>query len=142
MLKKPTKLFGTLKFLRQICDDGHKMPERLKDIVTQEKPKFFDMVEYFYHRSAIFVEKKIMGELKNGKYKHNNSLVERRKKEIKGILALMESCSYVVEINIPIRRDNGNYEIIRGYRAQHSLHRVPAKGGKFRFNRSFNSDLN
>ena len=32
-------------------------------------------------------------------------------------------------VSIPLRRDDGNVEVLRGYRVQHSLSRGPAKGG-------------
>lgn len=58
--------------------------------------------------------------------------VEEKKNKVKGILQLMESCDHVIEINFPLRRDNGVYEIITGYRAQHSTHRTPTKGGEWK----------
>ena len=35
----------------------------------------------------------------------------------------------VIEINFPLLRDNGEYEMIQGFRAQYSHHRSPCKGG-------------
>jgi glutamate dehydrogenase (NAD(P)+) len=61
--------------------------------------------------------------------KERTSLEEKRQK-VKGILSLMQPCDHILEINFPLRRDNGVYEIITGYRAQHSTHRTPTKGGE------------
>ena len=60
-----------------------------------------------------------------------NMRMARDKKEAKchGILRLIEPCSHVLEVNFPLQRDNGTYEMITGYRAQHSHHRSPCKGG-------------
>ena len=60
-----------------------------------------------------------------------NSRIPREKKVAKchGILRLIEPCSHVLEVNFPLQRDNGTYEMITGYRAQHSHHRSPCKGG-------------
>ena len=54
---------------------------------------------------------------------------EQKIEKCHGILRLIEPCAHVLEVNFPLVRDNGTYEMIRGYRAQHSHHRTPCKGG-------------
>ena len=34
-----------------------------------------------------------------------------------------------MEVNFPLQKDDGTIEMIQGYRAQHSHHRTPCKGG-------------
>ena len=70
-----------------------------------------------------------------------NMRISREKKVAKchGILRLIEPCSHVLEVNFPLQRDNGTYEMITGYRAQHSHHRTPCKGG-IRYSTDVNSD--
>lgn len=109
----------------------HKIPDRLKDVPTHPNPRFFDMVEYFFHRACMLVEDKLVEDLAN--VKGSRLDLEQRKHKVKGILTLMEQCDHIIEIAFPIKRDNGEYEIIKGYRAQHSTHRTPCKGGKFNF---------
>ena len=50
---------------------------------------------------------------------------------LSGTLDIMKPCADVLSVIFPIKRDNGEYEIIKGYRAQHSHHRTPCKGGLF-----------
>ena len=45
------------------------------------------------------------------------------------LLEVIKACNSLVRVNFPLRRDNGTVETIRGYRAQHSHHRLPCKGG-------------
>merc|ERR1719230_2036508 len=54
---------------------------------------------------------------------------DEKLKKAHGILRIIEPCAHVIEINFPLQRDDGNYEMITGYRAQHSHHRSPCKGG-------------
>ena len=58
------------------------------------------------------------------------STLEEKRNKVRGILSLMQACDHIIEITFPLRRDNGVYENITGYRAQHSSHRTPTKGGK------------
>lgn len=102
----------------------HIIPDKLKDVPTAENPKFFDMVEYFYHRACAIAEDKLVEDMK-GKLS-----VEEKRKKVKGILLGMQSCDHIIEIAFPLKRDSGDYEMITGYRAQHSTHRTPCKGGK------------
>ena len=105
----------------------HQVPDRLKDMPELPNPKFYDMVEYFFHRTCIIVEDKLV---EDPKYQKGQRLdLQQRKAKVKGILTLMEQCNHITEIAFPIKRDNGEYEMIKGYRAQHSTYRTPCKGG-------------
>ncbi|XP_045461481.1 glutamate dehydrogenase, mitochondrial isoform X2 [Harmonia axyridis] len=107
--------------------NAHKIPEKLKDMPTNANPRFFDMVEYFFHRACMLVEDKLVEDL--GKVRGSKLTLEQRRAKVEGILTLMEKCDHVLEVAFPLRRDNGRYEMITGYRAQHSGHRTPCKGG-------------
>jgi hypothetical protein len=50
---------------------------------------------------------------------------EVKRKKVHGILGIIEPCNYVLEVNFPLQRDDGSYEMITGYRAQVSSgHRI------------------
>jgi len=101
----------------------HEIPDKLKDVPSAENPRFFDMVEYFFHRACQIAEDKFVEEMKT-------KMTENEKRlKVKGILLGMQQCDHIIEVAFPIRRDDGAYEIITGYRAQHSAHRTPCKGG-------------
>ncbi|XP_073992961.1 glutamate dehydrogenase, mitochondrial [Rhodnius prolixus] len=101
----------------------HDIPEKLKDVPSAENPRFFDMVEYFFHRACQIAEEKFVEEMKT------KMTEDEKRKKVKGILMGMQQCDHIIEIAFPVRRDNGCYEMITGYRAQHSTHRTPCKGG-------------
>ena len=46
-----------------------------------------------------------------------------------GILEYIKACNNLIHISFPLIRDDGNVEVITGWRAQHSHHRKPCKGG-------------
>ena len=46
-----------------------------------------------------------------------------------GILAQIRVCNHVHRIAFPIRRDDGSVQVIHGWRAEHSHHKLPTKGG-------------
>lgn len=109
--------------LRNYAD--HKIPDRLKDIASDENPRFFNMIEYFFHRACQISEDKLVEDVG----KRSKMTIEEKRKKVKGILMLMEPCDHILETTFPLRRDSGDYEMITGYRAQHSTHRTPCKGG-------------
>ncbi|XP_076258893.1 glutamate dehydrogenase, mitochondrial isoform X4 [Rhynchophorus ferrugineus] len=115
----------------------HVIPDRLQDMPDNPNPRFFDMVEYFFHKACVLVEDKLVEDL--SKVKGSKLTLEQRKAKVKGILTHMEHCDHIIEVAFPIKRDNGEYEIIKGYRAQHSTHRLPCKGG-MRFSPDVNKD--
>ncbi len=56
-----------------------------------------------------------------------------------GILSIIEPCSHVLEMNFPVQKDDGSIEIVTAFRAQHSHHRSPCKGG-IRYSTDVNAD--
>jgi len=101
------------------------MPGRLEHIPDAADPGFFEMVEYFFHKACILAEDKLIDE----DMKMVRSTREEKVKKAHGILKIIEPCAHVLEVNFPLQKDDGSYEMINGYRAQHSHHRSPCKGG-------------
>ena len=104
--------------------EPHRIPESLRYVEDSADPSFFHMVEYFYHRGWRIVEDKLVDEFRAPRM----SLEEKRKK-VRGYLSILGPCHSVLEVSFPLKRDNGDYIMIQGWRAQHSHHRVPTKGG-------------
>lgn len=103
---------------------SHEIPEHLTYVPDAADPSFFHMVEYFYHRGWQVVEDKLVEE-------NRSKINESEKRErVRGYLKILSNCHAVIEVSFPLKRDNGEYVIINGWRAQHSAHRTPCKGGK------------
>lgn len=102
---------------------SHVIPENLTYVETAADPSFFHMVEYFYHRGWAIVEDKLVEEWKG------RLTTEEKRKKVRGYLSMLGPCHAVLEVSFPLKRDNGDYVMINGWRAQHSHHRLPTKGG-------------
>jgi len=91
------------------------------------------MVGMFFDKGAKLVEDKLVQSVnkpidtKSRKALKEN--IELQRMKVQGIFRIMRPCNHVLQVTFPLKRDNGEYEIITGYRAQHSQHRTPSKGG-------------
>jgi len=56
-----------------------------------------------------------------------------------GLLEQIKHCSSVYHLSFPIKRDDGSIEVIHAWRAEHSHHKLPVKGG-IRYAMSVNED--
>ncbi len=101
------------------------IPERLRNMPNEDNPSFFGMVEYYFHKSSVLLEDTLMDSLQSMR---GMSEIDKRKK-VHGIVSLIKPCAHVLEFSFPLQRDDGTIEIITAYRAQHSHHRTPCKGG-------------
>uniref|UniRef100_A0A4D5R9S3 glutamate dehydrogenase [NAD(P)(+)] n=1 Tax=Scolopendra viridis TaxID=118503 RepID=A0A4D5R9S3_SCOVI len=122
---------GAFCNVRQYSD--HVIPENVLYVEDAEDPNFFDMVEYFFHRGWQVLEDQLVDEFAG------RASLEEKRHRVKGILKIIQPCNTVLEVSFPLRRDTGEYEMIVGYRAQHSQHRTPCKGG-IRFSPHVNID--
>jgi glutamate dehydrogenase (NAD(P)+) len=46
-----------------------------------------------------------------------------------GLLSQIRTCDHVYRVSFPIKRDDGTVAVIEGWRAEHSHHKLPTKGG-------------
>ena len=74
-------------------------------VVEDEEPGFLEMVQMYFEVSA----------------KHMDVP--------KYYLEIIKNCKAAIRFNFPLVRDDGKLEVITAYRAQHSLHNLPTKGG-------------
>ena len=96
----------------------------VQTLPEQSDPEFFEMVEYFFHRGCQLVEPHLVDTMRSRAPRDDKA------KKVRGILQMMEPCHHVIEICFPLKKDDGSFEMITGYRSQHSQHRVPTKGGE------------
>jgi len=78
---------------------------RMFSVGPAEEPRFLEMVKLNFETAS--------------KYTDINE----------GMLQQIVACNSVLRVSFPIARDDGSIVVIRGYRAQHSHHRTPCKGG-------------
>lgn len=57
----------------------------------------------------------------------------------KGLLEQIKICNTVYHVTFPLRRDDGSIEVMQGWRAEHSQHKMPTKGG-VRYSKTVNED--
>jgi len=56
-----------------------------------------------------------------------------------GLLNQVKACNAVYRMRFPVKNDDGTIEVVEAYRAEHSHHRMPTKGG-IRFSPMVNQD--
>lgn len=81
---------------------------------TQSQSSFFDSVSIYFDQAASFTQYP------------------------KGLLDQIKVCNSVYSFKFPVRTSRG-YEVISGWRAQHSHHKLPVKGG-IRYSEDANED--
>lgn len=60
-------------------------------------------------------------------------------KHPQGLLDIIKTCNSIYHFSFPLERDNGSIEVIHAWRAEHSHHKLPTKGG-IRYSLGVNED--
>lgn len=107
--------------LSKRCRSSPVVEEQYEDNLS-----FFECVEKFFDRAAAVLEPTLVNEMKGLRAQSSR---EEKEMRVKGILSIIRPCNRVLSVTFPLLKDNGQFEIIRGYRAQHSDHLTPCKGG-------------
>lgn len=91
-----------------------------------DNASFCEMVTLYYDKAVKVLEPYLLKSIKDTR----GVTAEGKKKKIDGILAMIKPTNRIMGVEFPIRRDNGEFITIKGWRAQHSDHMTPTKGGK------------
>lgn len=92
-----------------------------------EEPQFLEMVSiYADNAHALALDSLLSYKPAPGQRAVDQATREHR---IRGTLEIIKPTNNAIEVTFPIKRDSGEIQLITGYRAQHSHHRSPCKGG-------------
>ena len=83
----------------------------------EDNPSFSAMVQEYLKKAEEYIIKDEM------------RITGHPRGEIVGMLDAIRACNHVLNVTFPIRRDDGSIISIEGWRAQHSQHKTPCKGG-------------
>lgn len=92
----------------------------------EDNASFFEMVELYFDKAASLLEPALV---KQDERFATGISMEDKVKKVKGILGIIKPCNRIIAMSFPIKRDNGEFEMIEAWRAQHSDHKTPTKGG-------------
>lgn len=98
----------------------YQIPERYQNSFYLANSALFDSVNWFLHRAyEVFFPalKERFTQVEFNKSLSDDEIVEK----IQTIAQVLDQCNSVIDVRFPIRRDNGKYEVIRGFRAHHGL---------------------
>jgi glutamate dehydrogenase (NAD(P)+) len=106
---------ASLVTTRSLCSDI--------SIQDEDNLGFNDMVLKFSEKAT-----KIVGDqlISNDKRKVSE---EDKRNYVEGVLELLLPANHVLHVTFPINMDSGKMNVIEAWRAQHSQHRTPCKGG-------------
>ncbi|CAH1118827.1 unnamed protein product [Phaedon cochleariae] len=96
----------------------YEIPERYKNSFYLANAAFFDSTNWFLHRAYEVIFPTIEEKMRSIRPKLNKDEIFSK---TEGMVNILDQCNSVIDIRFPVKRDNGKYEMIRGFRANHGL---------------------
>lgn len=109
-------------------DYKYEMPEVLKNTFFLANSSFFNNTNWFVHRAYEVAFTDLVEEVKTREPSFDTvKAIER----VLSFIKVLEPCNVVIDLRYPVERENGEYSVIRAFRAQHGKFRagVPCLGG-------------
>ncbi|XP_067928657.1 glutamate dehydrogenase, mitochondrial-like [Watersipora subatra] len=93
------------------------------EVEVDSGKRFLQQVNKFFDKAADVSHDRLISSLKG------KMTADEKEQKVRGLLKQIKNGNNVIELTFPIKKDNGELEIIHAWRAQHSHHRTPCKGG-------------
>ena len=103
------------------------------EMLEMDKLSFAETVDKFYDKAVSICEESLYKGVQtklDPEMKKKTVSEESVRNRVRGILDTIKPCNAVLEMSFDIERDDGRSEIVRAWRAEHSHHRRPCKGGQ------------
>lgn len=116
----------------------YEMPEVLKNSFFLANASFFNNTNWFVHRAYEVIFGDLVEEVKAREPSYDTvKAVEK----VLNLIKVLEPCNAVIDVRLPVDRDNGDYSVVRAFRVQHGKYRVrvPCLGGIYSTKRKTNS---
>lgn len=116
-----TKITSTARAVKPSLEKANKpkipyqIPERYQNSFYLANAAFFDSTNWFLHRAYEVIFPALKNKLKTNRKSDNNAEC------LEDVINVLDQCSSVIDVRFPLKKDNGKYELIRGFRAQHGL---------------------
>ncbi|KAI4458462.1 glutamate dehydrogenase [Holotrichia oblita] len=104
------------------------IPQRYRNAFYLANAPLFDYTNWFVHRAYTVCFPSLVQDLLHTDKSLGNANAE---KKIVEIINCLEPCESLIDVNFPIKRSNGEREVVRGFRAMHNLqlYNTPCLGG-------------
>lgn len=97
----------------------YEIPDRYRNSFYLANAAFFESTNWFLHKAYEVIFPTLKENLKCIKnYAINDNEVAEK---VENVVKILDQCNNILDIRFPIKRDNGKYEIIRGFSAHYGL---------------------
>ena len=107
----------------------YRIPEKYRNTPFLANAPLFDYTHWFIHRAHEYCFGDLVDYLKRTEAGIGHDAAQEK---IQNIIENLEPCNSLLEVNFPIKKDDGHNEIVKGFRAMHclNLYETPCLGGK------------
>lgn len=109
---------------------GYDIPERYRDSFYLANASFFDSSNWFLHRAYEVVFPTLKKNYRTT-FQDRDVCDGKIHAKLENVVESLDQCNSLIDVRFPVRRENGDYEVIRGFRAHYgeTVRQTPCLGG-------------
>ncbi|KAG5892820.1 hypothetical protein JTB14_033384 [Gonioctena quinquepunctata] len=96
----------------------YEIPDRYRNSFYLANAAFFDSTNWFLHRAYEVIFPTLKEDLKKLEPRLSD---DEAAEKVEGMVNVLDQCNSVIDVRFPMRRDDGKFEVVRGFRTQYGL---------------------